>query len=225
MPLSPARHHDWTLPPKEAIALQRRLAAEVVEESRPGPLATVAGIDIGFEGKGAVTRAAVAVLDRRSLDLIESALVRRPTSYPYVPGLLSFREIPAALEALATLRSTPDLLVADGQGRAHPRRFGLASHLGWVLDVPTIGVAKSRLTGEAGALAATRGATSALLDGDEVIGAAVRTRAGAAPVYVSVGHRVDLSRAIQLTLELSPRFRLPETTRAAHRLASPARAP
>lgn len=223
MPLIPVHAHSFDLTTTEARALQERLAAEVVESDDGRTPRLVAGIDIGFEAGGRVTRAAVAVLDAQDLVLVESALARRPTRWPYVPGLLSFREIPAALEALAALRSTPDLLVADGQGRAHPRRFGLASHLGWLLDRPTIGAAKSRLIGEAVPPAPERGASSPLVDRGQVIGAVLRTRAGVQPIYVSIGHRVSLARAVELTLALSPRFRLPETTRSAHRLASPAR--
>ena len=211
MPLKAVRDCRFDIPPKEARALQERLAAEVVEADEPAPPHLVAGIDIGFEDGGRITRAAVAVLALPGLEVVESALARRPTDYPYVPGLLSFREIPAALLALASLRTTPDLLVADGQGRAHPRRFGLASHLGWLLDRPTIGAAKSRLTGEARMPSPERGATSPLIDRDEVVGAVVRTRDGVAPLYVSVGHRVSLGRAVELTLELTPRFRVPET--------------
>lgn len=225
MPLRAVRETDWSLPPKQAMALQTRLAGEILAVGGPQRLELVAGIDIGFEAGGRITRAAVAVLAWPSLDLVESALARCPTCYPYVPGLLSFREIPPALTALGALRSTPDLLVADGQGRSHPRRFGLASHLGWVLDMPVIGIAKSRLTGSATPPGRERGASSPLLDDEEVIGAVVRTRTGVSPVYVSVGHRVGLDEAVALSLALAPRFRLPETTRCAHRLASPARVP
>lgn len=224
MPLVPVRRHVWSLSPAEARTLQERHAAEVIARDGFGPIRLVAGLDIGFEDQGRMTRAAVVVLRLPTLELVESALARRPTDYPYVPGLLSFREIPTALEALAALRATPDLLVCDGQGRAHPRRFGLASHLGWLLDHPSIGIAKSRLVGEAEAPGEARGAWRPLLHRDEVIGAVLRTRAGVQPVYVSIGHRVDLTSAIDLALGLTPRFRLPETTRAAHRLASPARA-
>ena len=207
------------------MALQEELAPEVIQTDDPRPLRMVAGIDIGFEAGGRITRAAVAVLSLPGLEVVETALAKRPTDYPYVPGLLSFREIPAALEALACLRAIPDLLVCDGQGRAHPRRFGLASHLGWVLDHPTVGIAKSRLVGTADTPPPERGASRPLCHRDEVIGSVLRTRTGVAPVFVSVGHRVSLARAAALALELAPRFRLPETTRAAHRLASPARGP
>jgi deoxyribonuclease V len=221
VPLSPVHAADWALTPAAARALQSELADRVEQADRFGALDLVAGIDIGFEDGGRTTRAAVAVLRLANLTLVETALSRRATSFPYVPGLLSFREVPAALDALAHRATTPDLLVCDGQGRAHPRRFGLASHLGWLLDVPTIGVAKSRLVGTHAELAAERGAWVPLWDRDETIGAVVRTRTGTRPVFVSTGHRVGLTRAIELTLALAPRFRLPETTRHAHRLASP----
>jgi deoxyribonuclease V len=150
----------------------------------------------------------------------ESALARRPTAFPYVPGLLSFREIPAVLDALAALACTPDLLLADGQGLAHPRRFGLACHLGWLVDTPTVGVAKSRLLGAFTPPPDQRGAWAPLLDRGEVIGAAVRTRRGVKPVFVSPGHRVDVASAVRLTLACTGRYRLPAPSRAAHRLAS-----
>lgn len=220
MPLRPVHTTDWTLPPAAARALQSELAPRVEDRDRLGAIELVAGIDIGFEDGGQTTRAAVAVLRLADLALVETALARCATRFPYVPGLLSFREVPAALDALAGLTCTPDLLVCDGQGRAHPRRFGLACHLGWLLDAPAIGVAKSRLTGTYDEPGLRRGAWSPLLDRDVTIGAVVRTRANTRPVFVSTGHRIGLARAIELTLALAPRFRLPETTRHAHRLAS-----
>lgn len=220
MALKPVRTHDWELTPAAARALQASLADQVVRSDAFGAVETVAGIDIGFEDGGRTTRAAVAVLRLPALAPVEEAIVRRPTAFPYVPGLLSFREIPGALDALATLRATPDLLVCDGQGYAHPRRFGLACHLGWLLDTPCIGVAKSRLLGRFDEPAAARGAWTPLRDTDQTVGAALRTRAGAKPVFVSIGHRVGLASAIRLTLTCTGRYRLPETTRAAHRLAS-----
>lgn len=220
MPLTPVHDHRWDLTPAEARALQATLAGQIVATDRFGIIRRVAGVDIGFEDGGRTTRAAVAVLGFPELTPVEHAVVRRPTRFPYVPGLLSFREIPAALEAFAVLSETPDLLVCDGHGFAHPRRFGLACHLGWILDVPCLGVAKSRLTGTFSAPADERGAWAPLLDHGEVIGAAVRTRTGARPVFVSVGHGVSLASAIRLALTCAPRYRLPETTRRAHRLAS-----
>lgn len=226
MPLTPAHSHDWELSPAAARDLQAALAGEVELADRFGRVGLVAGIDIGFEQAGQITRAAVAVLRLPALVMVESALARRPTRFPYVPGLLSFREIPAALEALAALASTPDLLLCDGQGFAHPRRFGLACHLGWLLDVPCIGVAKSRLIGSFAEPGPERGAWAPLLDRDprrnrdEVIGAALRSRAGVGPLFVSTGHRVGLASALRLTMACTGRYRLPEPARHAHQLAS-----
>jgi deoxyribonuclease V len=220
VPLTPVREHDWDLSPAAARALQARLAPEAELRDRLCRLVLVAGIDIGFEERGQITRAAVAVLELPGLHLIESCLARRPTRCPYVPGLLSFREIPAALAAFAALASTPDVLLCDGQGLAHPRRFGLACHLGWLLDVPAIGVAKSRLIGEFTEPPAPRGAWAPLLDRGEILGAAVRSRAAAKPVFVSPGHRVDVATAVRVALACTAGYRLPEPSRAAHRLAS-----
>jgi deoxyribonuclease V len=220
VPVTPAHRHDWELSPAAARELQLSLADRVEQGDRFGQIALVAGIDIGFEQAGRITRAAVAVLGLPELAMLESALARRPTRFPYVPGLLSFREIPAALEALAALRSTPDLLLCDGQGFAHPRRFGLACHLGWLLNVPSIGVAKSRLIGTFVEPGTARGAWSPLLDRDQTIGAALRSRTAVRPLFVSIGHRVGLASAVRLTLACTDRYRLPEPTRLAHQLAS-----
>jgi deoxyribonuclease V len=216
--------HTWDVTPAEARAIQREGRAHVVSEDRLGSVTRVAGIDVGFEQQGAISRAAVAILEFPSLRLAESAVVRVPTAFPYVPGLLSFRESPAVLEALGRLSAAPDLLLCDGQGYAHPRRFGLACHIGVLTGLPSIGVAKSRLIGTHGALPERKGAWVPLLDGDETIGAVLRTRSGVAPLFVSIGHRVSLPTAIRWVLACTTRYRLPETTRQAHRLASgPAR--
>jgi len=212
--------HSWNLEPAAAVALQRDWSARLILVDRLGPVQRVAGVDVGFEDGGAVTRAAVAVLGYPGLELLETALARRPTTFPYVPGLLSFRELPAVLDALERLREPPDLLLCDGQGIAHPRRFGLASHLGLLVDLPSIGVAKSRLYGRHGAAPEARGAWTPLRVEDEVIGAVLRTRTGVKPLYVSPGHRVSLETAVDYVLGCCTRYRLPETTRHAHRLAS-----
>lgn len=180
----------------------------------------MAGVDVGFRDGGRLARAAVAVLSFPDLTPLEQALAHCPTCFPYIPGLLSFREVPAVLEALSGLRQLPDLILCDGQGLAHPRRFGIACHLGVLLDLPTIGVAKSRLIGHHEPLPPEKGAWVPLYDGDECVGAVVRTRAGVRPLYVSIGHRVSLASAIDYVLRCTTRYRLPETTRAAHRLAS-----
>lgn len=213
--------HPWDVAPAEAIAIQKRLAAAVVRRDDLGDVHYVAGVDVGFEDGNTVTRAAVAVLRFPDLEPHEQAIARLPTSFPYVPGLLSFREGPAILEALYRLETTPDLLLFDGQGIAHPRRLGIASHIGVLVDLPSIGVAKSRLTGRSAAPPDDeKGAWQPLLDGDEVVGALVRTRAKVKPVYVSIGHRVSLETAVHYVLACTTRYKLPETTRRAHRLAS-----
>ncbi len=212
--------HSWDLSPAEAIALQRRLSDRVERQDRLGSPATIAGVDVGFEEGGRVTRAAVAVLAFPSLQPFASAVARQPTRFPYIPGLLSFREIPAILAALRQLASPPDLLLCDGQGLAHPRRFGLACHLGLLTDTPSIGVGKTRLIGTHEAVPSARGGWVPLRDGDEVIGAVVRTRQGVKPIYVSIGHRISLATAVDYVLAACTKYKLPETTRAAHRLAS-----
>lgn len=212
--------HSWNLSPRAAVALQHRLRSKVVRLGRPRQVRTVAGTDVGFERNGAIARAAVAVLSYPRLELVDFAVAQQPVRFPYVPGLLSFREVPALLAALGRLRVKPDLILCDGQGLAHPRRFGLACHLGVICGVPAIGVAKSRLIGEHGAPMRRRGAWVPLRDKGETIGAVLRSRAGARPIYVSIGHRVSLPVAVRYVMACTTRFRLPETTRWAHRLAS-----
>lgn len=212
--------HRWDLTPTQAIALQIDLRDQVIREDQIGTVNFVAGIDVGFEDGGAVTRAAVAVLSFPALQPVDAAIARLPTSFPYVPGLLSFREAPAVVAALQQLGTTPDLLLYDGQGIAHPRRLGIASHLGLLTDLPTIGVAKTRLIGSHEAVPDARGGWVPLTDRGEMIGAVLRTRAGVKPLYVSIGHRTSLEAAIRWVMACTPRFRLPETTRRAHRLAS-----
>lgn len=213
--------HPWNLTPREAIAQQRELAARVETSDRlPDEIHSVAGVDVGFEAGGQITRAAVAVLSFPDLEPLRSAIARLPTEFPYVPGLLSFRELQAVLEALRQLPILPDVILCDGQGRAHPRRFGIACHLGVLLDHPTVGVAKTRLIGSHDEPGPNKGDWAPLLDAGKVIGAVLRTRPGVKPLYVSGGHRVSLETAIALTLACTDRWRLPETTRAAHRLAS-----
>lgn len=221
--LLPVISHSWRVTPAEAVELQNELRKLVERSDRLpaiGDIRYVAGVDVGFEDAGRVTRAAVAVLSFPGLNLVESGLVRRPTEFPYVPGLLSFRELPAVLDALSKLRAKPDLVLCDGQGIAHPRRFGIASHLGVLLDLPSIGVGKKRLAGRHEEPPNENGAWTPLLSGKETIGAVLRTRPGVKPVFVSIGHRVSLETAIAVTMACVTRFRLPETTRHAHRLAS-----
>ena len=212
--------HPWALSPAEAIAVQRELRAHLILTDSLGPVQRIAGVDVGFEAGGAVTRAAVAVLGYPGLELRESAIARRPTTFPYIPGLLSFRELPAVLEALEQLRESPDLLLCDGQGIAHPRRLGIASHLGLLVDIPSIGVAKTRLYGTHEEPPNPRGAWTPLTADGQIIGAVLRTRVGVKPLYISPGHRIGLETAITWVLRCCTRYRLPETTRHAHHLAS-----
>ncbi|WP_302141567.1 deoxyribonuclease V [Halomonas alkalicola] len=225
MPFTPL--HDWNLAPREAIALQRRLAGRVEREDRLGEVRCIAGVDIGFEQGGAITRAAVVVLawpprGPGVFDVVEEVVHREPTRMPYIPGLLSFREVPAALAAFERLGVMPDLVMVDGQGIAHPRRLGVASHLGLWLDLPTIGVAKSRLCGRHGEPGPARGDWTPLIDGpdDEVIGAVLRSRVGVKPLFVSPGHRLSLAAALDWVIRCLGRTKLPEPTRMADRLAS-----
>jgi deoxyribonuclease V len=221
MALSYHKLHDWRLEPAEAIRLQRELSTLVREEPlAPDSIRLAAGSDMSFaahqnDPDGPVY-AGFVTLELPGFAVRERAGVRTHATFPYIPGLLSFREAPPLLEAWEKLIVRPDVLLADGQGRAHPRRFGLACHLGLLLDVPTIGVAKTRFIGTHEPLSEEAGSWTPLLDRDEVIGAVVRTRAGVSPVYVSVGHRVDLPSAIAIVLRCTARTRLPETSRLAH---------
>jgi len=214
------QHHSWVLTVEEAIALQEKLTKEVITVDQiPQPVRYVAGVDMGFESAGTISRAAVAVLSFPALQLQEYAIARRPTSFPYISGLLSFREIPALLDALEKINTTPDLILCDGQGIAHPRRLGIASHLGLILDMPTIGVAKSLLVGKHQEVPNIKGSRQPIIHRKETIGAALRTRVGTKPVYISSGHRVSLPTAIDYVLQCTPKYRLPETTRIADKLS------
>jgi deoxyribonuclease V len=212
--------HPWNLTPAQARALQFELRSKIITCDRFDPPRWVAGVDVGFEDQGSITRAAVAVLRFPELSLVDQAVARQPTRFPYVPGLLSFREIPAILEALGRIHQVPDMLLCDGQGLAHPRRFGLACHLGLLTDLPAIGVAKSRLVGRHLDPPEHKGAWVPLMDGNEIIGAVLRSRQRVKPLYISVGHRISLASAIHYVLACTTRYKLPETTRAAHHLAS-----
>jgi deoxyribonuclease V len=214
----------WPADVASARALQERLRARVVARDALGRrVRLVAGTDVSFDRASPLLFAAVVVLDARTLAVVDSASAELPASFPYVPGYLSFRELPGLLAAFARLRVRPDLVVCDGHGRAHPRRFGLASHLGVALDLPTIGCAKSVLVGDWVAPARERGAFAPLRDGRELLGSALRTQAGIAPVFVSIGHRISLAAARRWILRLAPEHRIPEPIRAAHAESNRAR--
>ncbi|VFN06434.1 MAG: Endonuclease V [Candidatus Kentron sp. G] len=204
----------------EAREIQQRLRHRVITRDVFHTVYHVAGIDVGFEQRNTITRAAIAILSFPELTLIEQAIARRETAFPYIPGFLSFREMPAILDAFGKLTITPDILLCDGQGIAHPRRFGIASHLGVSTDLPSIGVAKSRLIGTHGAVPEEKGGWTPLCEKGEPIGAVLRTRAGVKPLYISIGHKISLETAIATVMDCTTRYRLPETTRWAHRLAS-----
>jgi deoxyribonuclease V len=214
------QRHGWDLTAEAAIALQQELRCEIITTDQLDDVRYVAGVDVGFEQAGSITRAAVAVLRLEDLQLQDRAIARCPTTFPYIPGLLSFREIPAVLAALEKLTVLPDLLLCDGQGTAHPRRFGIACHLGLLTDLPAIGVAKSLLVGKHSDLPDQRGSWTPLIHQGETIGATLRTRPGTKPLYISPGHRVCLETAIAYVMRCTTKYRLPETTRHAHKLAS-----
>ncbi len=215
-----ALHHEhpWRVSAAEARQIQERLRSLVALHGTVEGIRRVAALDVGFRGE--LARAAAVVFTYPELVEAGAAVAERPVEFPYIPGLLSFREGPAALAALAKLEAPWDLLLCDGQGYAHPRRFGLACHLGVLLDRPSVGCAKSRLVGTYGELGEAAGSWTELWDGGEVVGAVVRTRAGVKPVYVSVGHRVDLAGAVEIVLGCTRNRRLPEPLRRAHQLAS-----
>ena len=212
--------HPWPQTVEQAKEIQQKLRSQVIRIDCLGEVNYVAGVDVGFEDNYAISVAAVAVLTFPQLELVETAIARRPTTFPYIPGFLSFREVPVILDALEKLTLTPDLILCDGQGIAHPRRFGLACHLGVLIDIPTIGVAKSLLIGKHEQLPPEKGSWQPLHHQGEIIGAVVRSRTGVKPLYVSIGHRLSLTTAIDLVLGCTTKYRLPETTRWADKLAS-----
>lgn len=210
--------HAWDVTPAGARKIQEELRRQVVAAWPGGPVRTVGGVDVGIRHDLAV--AAVVVLSFPELQLLESSRAEMPVTFPYIPGLLAFREAPAILEACSQVEREPDLLILDGQGLAHPRRMGIASHVGVLLDMQAIGCAKTRLVGAHHEPGPERGAHAYLYDREEIVGAVLRTKDRTAPVYVSVGHKIDLEQAIHYTLACCTRYRLPEPTRLAHQVAA-----
>ncbi len=210
-----------SLSPKEAMELQRRLSKQVVQEGSPLPReGYVAGADCSTKRGSREGRGAIVVLRYPELEVVETALYRGKVSMPYIPGLLSFRELPLLLGAFEKLQTRPHVIIVDGNGVAHPRGLGIASHLGITLEIPTIGCAKSRLLGEHLEPGEEKGSTAIWTEGDRVLGKVVRTRSGVKPVYVSVGHLVSLEEAVRITLACTIRYRLPEPVRRAHMAVS-----
>jgi deoxyribonuclease V len=217
--------HEWTLTPSEAVALQQKLRREIRTDLplELDALRLVAGVDVSVKPDPntgqALSQAAVAVLSYPDLQVIETALAQMPTPFPYIPGLLSFREGPVLELAFAKLEQVPDVFIFDGMGIAHPRRIGIAAHMGLWLERPSIGCGKTLLTGRYIEPPDERGAYSDLVDRGEVIGAVLRTRPGVKPVFISVGHRADLATSVALIMRCTTRYRLPEPIRAAHSAA------
>ncbi len=215
--------HSWTISPSDAVALQRELAGQLrLDRTLPeNAVRTIAGVDLSppDADSGRVRGAAVVVI-WPSLEVVEVSTAEGIADFPYVPGLLSFREAPILLEALAGLRTTPDVILVDGQGTAHPRRFGIACHLGLAIDLPTIGCAKSRLVGTHQQPGEEKGGWTPLEHGGDTIGAVVRTRTSVRPIYVSPGNNIDLESSVRWALACSPRYRVPVPTRLAHRAAA-----
>lgn len=215
--------HSWTLSPRRAVEIQKQLAAYVRHTRPPGVIRCVAGVDAAFTADGTACVAGVVLWDASSKRIVERRTARRRLRFPYVPGLLSFREAPAVLAALRKLTHEPDALICDGHGLAHPRRFGIACHVGLLVDKPTVGCAKNRLVGEHEEPGTRRGSRRRLTLDGEIIGAVLRTRDHVRPVYVSVGHRIDLASSVRLVLRCAGGFRLPEPTRLADRLVAAAK--
>jgi deoxyribonuclease V len=215
MPL-PVRHpYPWNVSPEEAVAIQQRLREQVIREGpMPGPGTVIVGVDVGFRGE--LARAAAVAVRFPDLTPLAQAVAEVPVTFPYIPGLLAFREAPAILAALERLPLSPQVLMVDGHGISHPRRMGIATHLGVYLDLPSIGCAKSKLWGRYEMPPDEPGAWSPLWDGEEMIGAVLRTQAGASPVFVSIGHRISLENAIATVMACVRGHRLPEPTRLAH---------
>lgn len=212
--------HPWVKTVSEAKLIQAQLRDKVIDADELGEVRYVAGVDIGFKNNYTISQAAIAILTYPELELVEQAIAQIPTAFPYVPGYLSFREIPAIMAAFPQIKTLPDLILCDGQGYAHPRRLGLACHLGILLDIPTIGVAKSLLIGKHEDVALEKGSWQPLLDKGETIGVVLRSRTKVKPIYVSIGHKISLPTAINYVMGCLTKYRLPETTRWADKLAS-----
>ncbi|NUM45758.1 MAG: endonuclease V [Anaerolineales bacterium] len=220
MPLPLYHEHPWNPSPDEAVQLQNQLKKEILHQPLPEKIERVGGLDVRYVDGCA--RAAAVVFEFPTMKVAAQAVLEIPVSYPYIPGLFSFREVPPLLAAMEGLAALPDVWLCDGQGIAHPRRFGLACHLGVLLDLPTVGCAKSVLIGTHAPLAPERGSIAPLMENGEVIGMAVRTRDKISPVFVSVGHRADLDSAVRLVLACGRGLRLPEPLRLAHWLTTQA---
>jgi len=212
--------HRWDVSPAEAIRIQEALRRRLDLGEARRPTETVAGVDVSYDTRTPTVYAAVVLMRLDDHEILETATATRPATFPYIPGLLSFREAPAVLQAVTRLTRRPDCLLCDGQGIAHPRRFGLACHLGLLLDLPSIGCAKSVLVGEYQEPPEKRGGFRMLIDRGERVGIILRTRDGVEPVYVSPGYRMSTQQAREIVLKATGRYRVPEPTRQAHLLVN-----
>lgn len=210
--------HPWNLSEQEAIELQEELALKVIKKDSFTTIDYVAGVDVAYSINNDKIVAAIVILDSKTLKLVETVVVEDNLHFPYIPGLFSFRELPPIIKAFEQVKTIPQLVVCDGQGIAHPRRFGLASHLGVIFDIPTIGCGKTKFVGDFIEPGIQRGAYAPLHDNSEIIGNVLRTQDNVKPIFISIGHRICLSTACDWILRLSPRYRLPETTRQADQL-------
>lgn len=216
--MEPILNHSWNLTESEATILQHNLSLKVIKEDLFSEIRYIAGVDVAYSEQCDLLIAAVVILEASSLNVVESVVVEDSVRFPYTPGLFSFRELPPLVKAFKQLKISPHLVVCDGQGIAHPRRFGLASHLGVLFDVPTIGCGKTRLLGDYEEPNLIRGSISPLKDKGEVIGNVLRTQNNIKPIFVSIGHRISLDTACKWVLRLSSKYRLPETTRQSDQL-------
>lgn len=210
---------NWPQTVDQARIIQDQLRKKVITKDRFKTLTYIGGVDVSYHKRSQQCVAAIVIMKLLDLHLLDQNVTRETVSFPYIPGYLSFREIPPILNALKGLQIIPDLIVCDGQGIAHPRNFGLASHLGTLLDIPTIGIAKSKLVGYHEQVGSNKGDWQPLIYRDKVVGRVLRTRTRVKPVYISPGHKISLETATQLTLRITPKYRLPETTRLAHNLS------
>ncbi len=216
--------HSWDVSPKEAVRIQKQIREKIIPYGKVQPVRLVAGADVAYDKKSNTTYAGVAVLRLPDLAMVETNVASCPTSFPYIPGLLTFREAPAIVQVLEKVQSNPDVLFIDGHGLSHPRSVGIASHIGLLIDRPVIGCAKSLLVGDYADPDSPRGSQSYLFNrNSDIIGAVVRTRDKVKPVFISIGHRIDLEEAIKLTLSCGKGYRIPEPTRQADLLVEKAK--
>ncbi len=214
----PVINHSWDLSEQAAIQLQKKLASKIIKKDQLDDIHLVAGVDVAYQEGSDRLVAGVAILDANTLEVVETAVSEDVAKFPYIPGLFSFRELPPLIKALSKICASPDLVVCDGQGIAHPRQFGLACHLGLLFDIPSIGCGKNQLIGRAEMPDKERGAIAPIVNHDKIVGNVLRTQNNVNPVYVSTGHRISLATACDWVLKLTTKYRLPETTRMADQL-------